>query len=244
MSYRSQQGLGLVMETTPTGLRFVPTIMCVSQAERNEALSKCDFVTEIRGIGGVRDPAMTGRLAGVPACTVKNMPVCPTPTCLDQFTAQAVAEAIAGTGSHPELESNGLMLYALANLPYCKSVPLPPIPACLTPDLAAARDYCVTNGQGGTDKAKKAMCWAAMRDPVWWGTLKGTPACPPPPPPAAYVPPVSTPAYVPPADEIPTTEYEYVPPEKTEASMAGMWGILALLAVGGGGYYMYRRSKR
>jgi hypothetical protein len=35
-----------------------------------------------------------------------------------------------------------------------------------------------------------------------------------------------------------------MPPEKTEASMAGMWGILALLAVGGGGYYMYRRSKR
>jgi hypothetical protein len=236
MSYRSQQGLGLVMETTPTGLRFVPTIMCVSAAEHAEALSKCDFVTEIRGIGGVRDPAMTGRLAGVPACTVKNMPVCPTPTCLDQFTAQAVAEAIAGTGSHPELESNGLMLYALANLPYCKSVPLPPIPACLTPDLAGARDYCVANGQGGTDKAKKAMCWAAMRDPTWWGTLKGTPACPPP---VVVVPPLP--------DELPpVVDDEPIPPDdgSSEASMVGMWGILAALAVAGGGYYMWRRYKK
>jgi LPXTG-motif cell wall-anchored protein len=31
---------------------------------------------------------------------------------------------------------------------------------------------------------------------------------------------------------------------KTEASMSGMFGILALVAVAGGGFYMYRKYKK
>jgi hypothetical protein len=34
------------------------------------------------------------------------------------------------------------------------------------------------------------------------------------------------------------------PAADSEASMSGMLGILALIAVAGGGYYMYRRYKK
>jgi hypothetical protein len=84
------------------------------------------------------------------------------------------------------------------------------------------------------------------------------PVAPPPPPPVrppvvTQPPPVRTapppmrppvltppepPMYEPPEEEAPPE------PEHRESSMMGLWGILALVAVGGGGYYLYRRYKR
>ncbi len=84
-----------------------------------------------------------------------------------------------------------------------------------------------------------------VRPPV----IQERPPAPPParPPPAAPPivrerPPVMTPPeppmYEPPEEDLPPE------PERAESSMMGLWGILALVAVGGGGYYLYRRYKR
>jgi hypothetical protein len=62
----------------------------------------------------------------------------------------------------------------------------------------------------------------------------GKPPRPPAPPPAV---PIEDHWDVPPPEEAP-------PPEQHESAMFGVWGVLALVAVGGGGYYLYRRYKR
>jgi len=60
---------------------------------------------------------------------------------------------------------------------------------------------------------------------------------PPPVRPPVMTPP-EPPMYEPPAEEAPPE------PDHRESSMMGLWGILALVAVGGGGYYLYRKYKR
>jgi hypothetical protein len=71
--------------------------------------------------------------------------------------------------------------------------------------------------------------------PGWTPPVMKPPPPPPPPPPVHTAPPAPPPAEIvpPPAEE----------PEHRESAMMGMWGILALVAVGGGGYYLYRRYK-
>ena len=70
------------------------------------------------------------------------------------------------------------------------------------------------------------------------------PPRPPPPPPVVRtpLPPAKPPR--PPVMEPPEETPEELPPESHESAMFGVWGILALVAVGGGGYYLYRRYKR
>lgn len=74
----------------------------------------------------------------------------------------------------------------------------------------------------------------------------------PPTPPPVRPPPSIPPEVRPPPMTPPEPQHEFVPPEeepplepeRRESSMMGLWGILALVAVGGGGYYLYRRYKR
>lgn len=249
------RGLG-VLELTATGVRSVTTPTCVTQAELDEAFAKCPY-EQIRGLGalrhGVRAKApMSGRLAAFSPCQIADLPVCPTPTCIDQYTAGLVAQCIAGVQANPDF--NCLYTYAFASLPYCGGATgagLAPVPGCLTPDLVTSRDYCNAHPSfDGPNATMNAVCWAAMRDPTYWARVMAAPACgtitirepvkrtpaPPPPSPDATPTPVEVPPVV---DETPVTE-----PEQTEAGMMGMWGILAMLAVAGGGYYMYRRYKR
>jgi len=257
--YRSMTGLGL-LEWTGTGVKFVSTPTCVTQGELDEAFAKCPY-HEIRGLGvqhGQRaDAPMSGRLSAFSPCAIADLPVCPAPKCIDEYTAGLIAACIAGTQSNPDFDCTSLYTYALSQLPYCsRPGVLQPVPGCLSKDLIAARDYCSTYPAfNGPNKTMNAICWMAKHDQSYWAQMMAAQPCytqayvPPAPTPAAppaYTPPAYTPpAYTPPAYTPPAyTPPAYTPPEKTEASMAGMWGILALLAAAGGGYYMYRRNKR
>jgi hypothetical protein len=239
--YRSMTGLGL-LEWTGTGVRSVGTPTCVTQGELAEAQAKCppEYHKRLSGLGLTPTGPMSGRLSPFSACAVAALPVCPAPKCIDQYTAGLIAACVAGTSTNPDLDCSSLYAYALSQLPYCPGASgLQPVPRCLSPELLALRDYCASTNGNGANKGMNAVCWAAMHDPSYWAQAMAAKPCYA----QAYVPPVtsapeSTPQSLP---EEPTDMYV---PEKQEASMAGTWGILALLAVAGGGYYMYRRNKR
>jgi hypothetical protein len=237
------------MQTTPTGVSFTsgrPT--CITQGEKDEANSKCPVET-IRGLGaGTRAlAAMSGRLAAFSPCELADLPVCPQPKCLDQATATQIMLCLAGTSTNPDFDCGSLYAYALAKLPYCaRPSALTPIGPCLQPELVAVRDYCKSTGGNGPNKLWNAGCWAAMHDGAYWQQVLATPPCGPAP--APNRPMLQSPTVHAPAPVVlpapPPEEETSLPPETTEAGMAGMWGILALLAAAGGGYYMYRRYKR
>ena len=88
-----------------------------------------------------------------------------------------------GKSSNPEF--NCLLGAGLAQLPYCAPLTAP-VPACLTPDVAAQRAYCASNPNfQGPNKAMNGLCWAAMHDKAFWAKMLAAPVCYT----AAYVPP-------------------------------------------------------
>lgn len=244
----SMNGLG-VMSTSATGISSSGFPTCITEEEKAEAHSKC-AVSVLRGIGATTRTQMgqmLGRLAGLNPCDLMDLPVCPTPQCLDQYTASLITDCIAGKQSNPDLDCGSLYTYALSQLPFCGGGSwLPPIPSCWDPQAAALRDYCKAYpGINGPDKQANAACYAATHDPQYRSWVMNTPACADQPHAPQMLDPVRRPpAAPPPADGggggggggggATTT---------SQASSMGMLGILALLAVGGGGYYMYRRYK-
>ena len=237
-------GLGL-MQTTATGVSFTsgkPT--CLYASELAEATKNCRR-SYLTGLGWDIEQnigAMTGRLAAYKPCDIldMNLPVCPTPKCIDQATTALIVECIAtGKSSHPDFSCT--LAGALAQLPFC--APLGgSVPPCLSPDQAAQRAYCISSNAQGPNKTMNGLCWAAMHDTAFWKQMLAAQVCyqaeyvppkpPPPPPPVVVAPPPPPPVAPPP------------PPQTTEAGTMGMFGILALVAVAGGGYYMYRRYKK
>jgi hypothetical protein len=192
---------------------------------------------------------MTGRLAGLNPCDLMDLPVCPTPQCLDQYTAGLVADCIAGKQSNPDLDCGSLYTYALSQLPFCGAGGwLPPIPSCWDPPAAALRDYCKAYpGIDGPDKGANAACYLATHDPQYRSWVMNRPACADVAhPPQMLDPTHREPPVAPPPDggggDGGTVPGSGGGTSQASSSM-GMLGILALLAVGGGGYYMYRRYK-
>lgn len=261
------QGLGL-FNPTATGIAVGARPTCVTLSEKTEAQAKCR-VAALRGLGQTVMTAMapmSGRLAFISPCTILDLPICPTPHCLDSNTAQIILTCGAG-GTVPGIDCKNpgvaMALYTYAQLPYC-STPgfLPPLPDCLTPDMITGRNYCLAHPDfQGPTPILNADCWAAMHDHTYWEALMARRLCSPPivrvpprtaPPPKptavpgpsgpTMAPPttVAPPAMMPPTDEAPPPEE----PVKHEAQAMGLFGILALVAVAGGGYYLYRRSKR
>jgi hypothetical protein len=192
--------------------------------------------------------------------------VCPAPQCLDDSTVNFIVSCIENPTGPNCGQVPPLAMYALSRLPFCAGAGgLPPVPSCYPEGMIALRDYCVsTNGAGG-NKGWNAGCWRSMHDPAYWARVLAVPACSPtrtPPrlnPVVTHTPDMTAQSipddaqedlYPPDAQEdlYPPGGQEDLPPEseseQSEASTAGMWGILALIAVAGGGYYMYRRSKR
>jgi hypothetical protein len=187
---------------------------------------------------------MSGRLAAFSACDVKDLPDCATPTCLDQYTAGLIAGCIAGTPGDPDFDCTSLYTYALSRLPFCTGGGvLPPLPTCLTPDVVAIIQYCRQYpAANGPNKAANAACWAITHDSRYWTALQALPACGTGQalePPRHVTPPPAMPPPSPPVAQGPGAAAP-----KTEASMSGMFGILALVAVAGGGFYMYRKYKK
>jgi hypothetical protein len=242
--YRSgMTGLGL-LETTATGVRSVSTPTCVTQAELDEANAKCP-VQQIRGLGAhgsIAMAPMSGRLAAFSPCDIAGLSTCPGPTCIDEYTAGLIAQCIAGTQANPDFPCDSLMVYALAQLPYCsRPNALQPVPSCLSKDMVTGRDYCKAHPKfDGPNKGMNALCWVAMHDPAYWSQMMAAPACP------TYVPPTlrDAPPKAPPPPPPPPAAPPALETQQQSAATMGMWGILALLAVGGGGYYMYRKYKR
>jgi hypothetical protein len=265
MTYRSMAGLGL-LEMTPTGVRSVSEVTCVSQAEHDEAVGLCaaQRSAAVRGLGV--EYKMSGRLAAFPPCSVADSNICPTPTCIDAYTAGLIANCTVGKVLNPEFDcvndpAAQLTAIALSKLPFCPGAGLPDPPQCFTPDFAQMRSYCAE--AGGDNKDWNVLCWLGQHDPAWWAKFTAAPLCAPTtcppghsmfkgqcvgdcsagyawddngncvpmvpaaPTPTPYTPPVTT--------HVPTTH---------ASSTSAMWGILALLAVGGGGYYMYRKYKK
>lgn len=250
--YRSgMTGLGL-MQTTASGVSFTSGVpSCISAAEKAEANAKCPTMRTLRGLGaGTRaDAPMSGRLAAISPCALADLPVCPIPRCIDEATAGLIAQCIAGTNTNPDFDCSPFMVAALAQLPYCGSMSfLAPLPKCIDANTAALRSYCKSTGGQGSNKAWNGICWAAMHDPVYWAQSLAVPECHAPAmrdPTPRRAPVVTAPPVV--ADQpvfMPSPDDMQLEPKKTEAGMAGMWGILALVAVAGGGYYMYRRNKK
>jgi len=249
--YRSMTGLG-VMSTSATGISSSGFPTCITAEEKAEAHSKC-AVSVLRGIGATtrtQTGQMLGRLAGLNPCDLMDLPVCPTPQCLDQYTASLITDCIAGRQSNPDLDCTSLYTYALSQLPFCGGGSwLPPIPSCWDPQAAALRDYCKAYpGINGPDKQANAACYAATHDPQYRSWVMNTPACADQPRGPQMLDPVHRTPAAPPSDG-----GGGAGPDAgggggggtttSEASSMGMLGILALLAVGGGGYYMYRKYK-
>lgn len=237
----SMTGLGL-LQTTTTGVQSVGIPSCVTQGELAEAQAKCppEYHKRLAGLGLTPTGPMSGRLSPFSACAVAALPVCPAPKCIDEFTAGLIAQCIAGTQTNPDFDCGALYTYALSQLPYCRfPSTLQAIPRCLSPELVALRDYCASTNGNGANKGMNAVCWAAMHDPSYWAQAMAAKPCYE----QAYVPPVtSAPESTP--QSLPEEPPDMYVPEKQEASMAGVWGILALVAAAGGGYYMYRKNKR
>ena len=248
--YRTMTGLGY-LQTSKTGVASSPTAYCITAEEKAEAQSKC-HASVLRGVGTTTYTAtapMSGRLAGISPCDLMNLPVCPTPECLDAYTAGVITDCIAGKQSNPDLDCTSLYTYALSQLPFCGGGSwLPPIPSCWDPQAAALRDYCKAYpGINGPDKQANAACYAATHDPQYRSWVMNTPACADQSRPPQMLDPVHRTPAPPPNDGGggggPDAGGGGTPPGRSEASSMGMLGILALLAVGGGGYYMYRRYK-
>ena len=278
------RGMGMV-ELTKTGLTFRPGPTCLTPAEKAEAASKC-ITTSIHGLGqtAMRDAApMSGRLNGFSACAIRNLPACPTPTCIDEATAMVIVKCMAGQsveGLNCKDPATAMFLYGMAmQLPYCSrpSFLVPPT-NCVPQAQKDDQNYCLQHPDfAGPNPAGNAGCWAVMHDPAYWTAFRAAPVChppvlhaapqkppppPPPPPPPVKRPPVLTqapPRQAPPPpppppvlheeappmhDEAPPTDELPPEPDHREASMMGLWGILALVGVAGGGYYLYRRYKK
>jgi hypothetical protein len=248
------QGLGIV-DYTATGVRFRDQPSCLFADERAAAEQQCWAGATIRGLGGTTMPS--GRLAGLDACDLKNLPLCPsTPSCMDIETAALIGGCISGSYTHDEhrtwCESYYGPLY-YANSPLCGGAHLfPPVPACLDDNLVAGRAYCKDYGFTGPDPGMNALCWLAQKDLGWWHDLQAAPTCrslePPPaippimPPPPTYEPPAPPPQPPP----VPTLPDPVLPPSEPyheESRMIGVGSILLLLAAAGGGYYAYRRYR-
>lgn len=269
MGRRAQGGLGLY-QPTPTGIKVTALPTCAFPAEKAEAASKCQTMS-LHGLGQtmtrVTGP-MTGRLAGYSPCDIVNYPVCPEPKCIDEQTVTTILKCANGLpveGVDCNTPSTALYLYSLSLLPYCgKPSFLAPPPSCLSKDQQALIGYCDAHPDfKGPNKSWNNICWVNTHDPVYWAKLRAVRPCPvaapaapppvrPPPvlkPPPAAPPPVRPPPSAPPPVTAPPSDMvppEDIPdePEHRESAMMGLWGILALVAVGGGGYYLYRRYKR
>jgi len=240
-------GLGLLV-TSATGIQSMGMPSCITQAEKDEANAKCPPATVLRGLGaGPRSVgAMSGRLASIDPCLLADLPVCPMPKCIDQYTAGVISQCIAGSQSNPDYDCSSLAMYALSELPFCGGADgagLGAIPKCLDAGAVQIRDYCLAHPRAdGPNKGLNAVAWLVMHDAVYKAKFLATPPCYNPP--VTVTPPVTH--YHPDATPVPVTP----PPPPTsgsganDASMSGMMGILALVAVAGGGYYMYRRYKR
>ncbi|SRR6185295_307308 len=260
------QGLGGVIQATRTGAQVLDRPSCVTAAERQEANENCQNVS-LHGLGTmVARAPMTGRFAGRSPCEVKEFPDCPTPTCIDEQSSAMIVGCLSGQG-YPGLDCNdptvSMYLYFMTMLPFCKTPPLPP--GCVPKEMAPIVQYCQKYPEkNGPDKKLNALCWGVTHDAAYWSALQKMKVCappklpsatpapvkPPPPPtmtkPPAYKPPPAPPQEVPPLPPVHETSAPpdvEEPPEHRESAMMGMWGILALLAVGGGGYYLYRRYK-
>jgi len=237
-------GVGFI---NPGAQGFVQTELpaCVTQAEHDEAAAKC---VELRGLGGPRD--MTGRLSGYSPCTLKRLPICDAPRCIDPETASYIAAYMRGQSVPADvrqfIEAGGWLLYF--SLPFCSPPSYLQVPRCLDETTTRLLVYCSSGGgypnYAGPDPASNSLCWLYQKDPSFWQRLMTTPPCaavsePPPGGGGVTSPPQAPPSggdsLFPPGDQ-------YAPRESRGAMAVG--GILLLLAVGGGGYYMYRRSKR
>ena len=237
---RGPDGLG-VLVTGSTGVRSMANPSCITAAEKAEANQKCP-VQVLRGLGAghIAMAPMSGRLAAFSPCDLADLPVCPTPTCMDAYTASIVTGCIAGHSPTPDFDCNYTAV--LAQLPYCPggSSGLTPLPACLSKTQAQARDYCVQYPNfDGPNANFNAGCWAAFHDPAYKAKLLAARPCMTTlePPHRAPAPPSSPSPFNPPSPPVNA-------PGPQDASMSGMLGILALVAAAGGGYYLYRRYKK
>lgn len=240
-------GLG-VIERTATGIRAVSSPTCLpSQAEKNRLVALCRSQTQIRGLGA----EMT---AHVDDCARAGLPVCPTPGCIDQDTAALLTGCFTRTGN-AELASlcasdEGKRMLAL---PYCKPNSKDSLPPCRDAIWKEGIAYCLKHGSSGPDGKLNALCWASMKDPVWFSALRALPECggikttivklPTKTPPKKAAPPKKpAPSTLPPAVHEAKKSIE---PEAggAEAESAGVWGILLLVVLGGGGAYYYATRK-
>lgn len=271
MGRRGQGGLGLY-QPTPTGIKVAAVPTCAFPAEKAEAASKCQTYN-LRGLGADRILGpMTGRLAGYSPCDVQNYPVCPTPKCIDDQTVSMILKCVNGMsveGVNCKDPATALYLYSLSLLPYCGTPTfLGPVPSCLSKEQQGLVAYCNAHPDfRGPDQTSNNLCWINMHDAAFWSKYRSAPPCaappppapppvrpppalkPPPAPPPPAPPPVKPPPSAPPPTTAPPSDFappEDIPqePDHRESSMMGLWGILALVAVGGGGYYLYRRYKK
>jgi hypothetical protein len=242
-------GLGIV-NPGPSGMTFTSVPMCLTADERSQARSNCR-VQVLRGLGQVIDQSlpMTGRLAPFRACDLKDLPVCDLPNCVDERTALYISACSLGQPVPPDVKQfcdSGLAFLYL-NAPYCSRPSfLAPPPHCLGPEEAAGRAYCQTHGWQGPNNLYNNLCWLGMKDPGWWAEVSGTPECveisEPPPPPPPPPPPDETPPLT--MTSLPVMPPPPPPPEKRSAATFGVFGILGVIAVGGTGYYLWRKRKK
>jgi hypothetical protein len=223
-------GIGIVNPGS-TGITTGGAATCVTAAELAEAKQKCADQNAVRGLG--HPNPMGGRFTGVDPCSLYNLPVCPAPTCIDEGTALTIASYLQGQNLPADemawLKNGGGSAYFF--LPYCsRPAALGPIPDCLTPDAYDAVQYCKTHGMNGPNKNQNVYCWLTMKDGSWWQEYSARGICMAPPTPGPG--PVPAPPPAPP------------PTPAASSTTLGVLGILALVAVGGGSYYAWRRYKR
>ena len=245
-------GLGIV-NPGPSGMTFTSMPQCLLAPEREQARSNCRVQT-IRGLGQHVDQSvpMTGRLAPFRACDLKDLPLCDLPDCVDERTALYISACSLGQPVPPDVQEfcNSGMALLYLNAPYCSRPSfLYPPPACLDAQMAEGRAYCQAHGWKGPNNLYNNLCWLGMKDPDWWAQVSGTPECveiseppppPPPPPPPGEPPPVTMAPQMPPMPPpLPPP-----PPEKRSAATFGVFGILGVIAVGGTGYYLWRKRKK
>lgn len=237
----SGSGLGY-LNITPSGINTDGALQCVTAEEMAEAKTKCR-IGSLRGLGATYQALapMTGRLAPVSPCDVVKMSICPTPKCIDEYTAGVVANCIAGGPVSPEVDCRSIVVGYLSTLPFCaRPGALAPLPSCLSTEQVALRSYCQTT-PNGANKPWNAICWMMKNDPAYWQDVLSRTECKHAPivQDAPQRAPAPTPVRVP--DLVP-------PPAPVAAASAsgtmGVAGILALVAVAGGGYYLYRRYKK
>ena len=189
---RSVHGLGL-LEPTAGGLAVRGSVTCLTAAEQKEAQEKCAPPIHLRGLGQMasRSTPMAGRLTGMDPCAVKDLPVCPTPKCLDDATIGMIVGCAKGTppaGVNCSDPWTAWTILALATLPFCKRPAQLMVPTCLTQDQLAMMFYCQRYPKfDGPDKAKNAQCWLMTHDPAYWSAYQSKLLCPVP---AAKAPPV------------------------------------------------------